>query len=99
MAARLREIDEMKEKFYSTVSHELRSPLNAMQEAARLIEAKSAGPLTPKQERLIAIFQKGTGAPVAAGERGARSLAHERGHVAGRAPPGSRWRSREAGDR
>lgn len=60
MAARLREIDQMKEKFYSTVSHELRSPLNAMQEAARLIEAKSAGPLTAKQERLIAIFNKGT---------------------------------------
>lgn len=61
MAARLREIDEMKEKFYATVSHELRSPLNAMQEAARLIDAKSVGPLTPKQERLIAIFQRGTG--------------------------------------
>jgi signal transduction histidine kinase len=60
MAARLRETDEMKEKFYATVSHELRSPLNAMREAVRLIEAKSAGPLTDKQKRLIAIFQKGT---------------------------------------
>jgi signal transduction histidine kinase len=59
MAARLRETDEMKGKFYATVSHELRSPLNAMREAARLIEAKTAGPLTEKQERLIAIFQKG----------------------------------------
>ncbi len=60
MAARLRETDEMKEKFYATVSHELRSPLNAMREATRLIESKSAGPLTEKQKRLIAIFQKGT---------------------------------------
>ena len=60
MAARLREIDEMKEKFYATVSHELRSPLNAMSEAARLIEAKTMGPLTDKQQRLIDIFQKGT---------------------------------------
>ena len=60
MAARLRETDEMKEKFYATVSHELRSPLNAMSEAARLIEARSAGPLTDKQKRLLAIFQKGT---------------------------------------
>lgn len=59
MAARLREIDEMKEKFYATVSHELQSPLNAMSEAIRMIEAKTAGPLTEKQERLIAIFQKG----------------------------------------
>ena len=40
MAARLRETDAMKEKFYATVSHELRSPLSAMREAARLIEAK-----------------------------------------------------------
>ena len=60
MAARLRETDAMKEKFYATVSHELRSPLGAMREAARLIETKRAGPLTEKQERLIAIFQDGT---------------------------------------
>jgi signal transduction histidine kinase len=60
MAARLREIDEMKEKFYATVSHELRSPLNAMREAVRLIEAKTSGPLTDKQQRLLDIFEKGT---------------------------------------
>lgn len=60
MAQRLRELDETKEKFYATVSHELRSPLNAMQEAVRLIGSKGAGPLTGKQERLIAILQKGT---------------------------------------
>lgn len=60
MAERLRELDETKEQFYATVSHELRSPLNAMQEAVRLIGSKSAGPVTPKQERLIAILQKGT---------------------------------------
>jgi two-component system, OmpR family, sensor histidine kinase BaeS len=59
MAARLREIDEMKEKFYATVSHELRSPLNAMQEAVRLLESKTSEPLTTRQERLIAIFEKG----------------------------------------
>lgn len=60
MAARLQEIDEIKEKFYATVSHELRSPLNAMREATRLIEAETVGPLTDKQRRLIAIFNKGT---------------------------------------
>lgn len=60
MAARLRETDEMKEKFYATVSHELRSPLNAMSEATRLLEARTAGTLTDKQKRLIDIFQKGT---------------------------------------
>ena len=60
MAARLRELDETKEQFYATVSHELRSPLNAMQEAVRLMSSQRAGPLTSKQERLIAILQKGT---------------------------------------
>lgn len=60
MAGRLREIDEMKEKFYATVSHELRSPLNAMREAVRLIEAKAGSPDPANQERLIAIFSKGT---------------------------------------
>jgi signal transduction histidine kinase len=59
MAARLRETDAMKEKFYATVSHELRSPLNAMSEAARLLDAKATGPLNEKQRRLIAIFHKG----------------------------------------
>lgn len=59
MAARLREIDAMKEKFYATVTHELRSPLNAMREAVRLIEAKGTGPLNQKQERLTAILDKG----------------------------------------
>jgi signal transduction histidine kinase len=59
MAARLREIDAMKESFYATVSHELRSPLNAMREAARLLEAQTAGPLTQKQQRLLDIFKKG----------------------------------------
>ena len=60
MAARLHEVDALKEKFYATVSHELRSPLNAMQEAARLLAGKMAGPITAKQERLIAICQRGT---------------------------------------
>src|SRR5437016_2020056 len=60
MAVRLREIDHLKEQFYSTVSHELRSPLNAMRESARLIEERAAGPLTAKQERLISIMHRST---------------------------------------
>lgn len=59
MAARLREVDEMKEQFYATVSHELRSPLMSMREAARIMEEKTAGPLTVKQDRLVAIIHKG----------------------------------------
>jgi signal transduction histidine kinase len=60
MVVRLREIDQLKEQFYATVSHELRSPLNAMRESARLIEEKAAGPLTDKQERLISIMRRST---------------------------------------
>jgi signal transduction histidine kinase len=60
MAVRLREIDQLKEQFYTTVSHELRSPLNAMRESARLIEERAAGPLTTKQERLISIMHRST---------------------------------------
>jgi len=58
MAVRLREIDQLKEQFYATVSHELRSPLNAMRESARLIEERAAGPLTDKQERLMSIVRR-----------------------------------------
>ena len=60
MVERLREIDQLKEQFYTTVSHELRSPLNAMRESARLIEERAAGPLTAKQERLISIMHRST---------------------------------------
>jgi signal transduction histidine kinase len=60
MAERLREVDQLKEQFYATVSHELRSPLNAMRESARLIEERTAGPLTGKQERLMSILRRST---------------------------------------
>ena len=59
MAARLREIEAIKEKFYATVSHELRSPLNAMREAVRLLDTRSAGALTERQGRLLSIVEKG----------------------------------------
>ena len=59
MAERLREIDEMKEQFYATMSHELRSPVMSMREAARLIHEGAAGPITEKQERLLAIIDRG----------------------------------------
>jgi signal transduction histidine kinase len=60
MTERLREVDQLKEQFYAMVSHELRSPLNAMRESARLIEERAAGPLTGKQERLMSILRRST---------------------------------------
>jgi len=60
MAARLREVEAMKEEFYSTISHELRSPLTAIGEAAHLLHENVPGPLTPKQARLVVIVQQST---------------------------------------
>lgn len=56
MAVRLREIEQLKEQFYATVSHELRSPLTSAREAASLLQQGGAGPLTEKQEKLLAII-------------------------------------------
>jgi len=58
MAARLRQLDEMKEEFFATLSHELRSPLTSVREASHLLVDEVAGPLTPKQVRLVEIIQR-----------------------------------------
>ncbi len=56
MAAQLRELDELKESFLATVSHELRSPLTSMREAAHLLGDGVPGELNAKQARLVAII-------------------------------------------
>jgi signal transduction histidine kinase len=58
MAARLRQLDEMKEEFFATLSHELRSPLTSVREASHLLADHVAGPLSPKQARLVEIIQR-----------------------------------------
>ncbi len=58
MAARLRQLDEMKEEFFATLSHELRSPLTSVREAAHLLADQVAGPMTAKQARLVEIIQR-----------------------------------------
>jgi signal transduction histidine kinase len=45
----------MKEEFIATISHELRSPLTSVREAANLLGDGVPGPLNPKQKRLVAI--------------------------------------------
>ncbi len=57
MAARLHEAEAMKEEFYSTISHELRSPLTSVREAAHLLHEGVPGPLTAKQARLVLIVE------------------------------------------
>jgi two-component system sensor histidine kinase GlrK len=56
MAARLRELDELKQAFLATVSHELRSPLTSMREAALLLRDRVGGDLSDRQGRLVAII-------------------------------------------
>lgn len=56
MAARLREVDHLKEEFFSHISHELRTPLTSIKEATHLLVDGVQGPLTPKQERLVGII-------------------------------------------
>lgn len=60
MAVRLREADQVKEQFYATMSHELRSPLTSAREAAHLLQLGGPGPLTEKQEKLVAIIHNST---------------------------------------
>jgi len=56
MAARLRRMEETKEEFFATVSHELRSPLTSIRGAADLLRDGVPGPLTDKQARLLEII-------------------------------------------
>ena len=55
MAAKLREVETMKQEFFSTISHELRTPLTSIREGVHLLREGAYGPLTPKQERLVTI--------------------------------------------
>lgn len=61
MAARLRQLDELKEAFLATVSHELRSPLTSIREAAHLLREEVPGSLNPGQARLVAIVEESSG--------------------------------------
>src|SRR5213593_308422 len=52
MASQLRQAEEAKREFFTTVSHELRSPLTSIRGAVDLLHAGNPGPLTEKQVRL-----------------------------------------------
>jgi two-component system, NtrC family, sensor histidine kinase GlrK len=57
MAERLREVDQLKEEFFSHISHELRTPLTSVKEATHLLLERVPGELTPRQARLVQIIQ------------------------------------------
>jgi two-component system, NtrC family, sensor histidine kinase GlrK len=58
MAARLRRMDETKQEFFARISHELRSPLTSVREAAHLLRDGIPGALNPKQARLVGIVEQ-----------------------------------------
>lgn len=60
MAERLREVDRLKEEFFSHISHELRTPLTAVREATQLLRDEVPGALAPKQARLVDIIGDNT---------------------------------------
>jgi two-component system, NtrC family, sensor histidine kinase GlrK len=60
MAARLRQHEHLKEEFFATLSHELRSPITSVREAAHLLADGVPGPLGPKQARLVDIIRRST---------------------------------------
>ena len=56
MAQQLRQVDEMKEEFFATISHDLKSPLGSISEAAYLLREGATGSLTSRQSRLVGII-------------------------------------------
>jgi signal transduction histidine kinase len=60
MAAQLRRMDETKEEFFATLSHELRSPLTSVREAAHLLRDGVPGALNAKQARLVTLVERST---------------------------------------
>lgn len=50
----LLELDKMKDQFLGILSHELRTPINAIMGFASILDDGVAGPLTPKQQPFVA---------------------------------------------
>ena len=57
-AAALRRADEMKSRFLWHVSHEFRTPLNAIQALTRLLLEHTDGPLSAEQEKQVTYIRK-----------------------------------------
>ncbi|HEU4535956.1 MAG TPA: HAMP domain-containing sensor histidine kinase, partial [Polyangiaceae bacterium] len=52
---RLLEIDQLKQSFLASVSHELRSPLARLREALALLSDGTCGPLSAQQKRVLGV--------------------------------------------
>ena len=56
-----RELDDVKSKFISNVTHELRTPIVAMQKAISIVVTQSAGPLNETQLNFLNIISRNMG--------------------------------------
>jgi len=53
-----KELDELKNKFVSNVSHELRAPMNCIKESINLLLEHFAGPVSPEQEKILDLAKR-----------------------------------------
>lgn len=60
MAARLAELDRLKQDFVAGVSHDLRAPLASIEETTRFLLEELGGPLEPRQRRMLELNLQAT---------------------------------------
>ncbi len=57
-AEQLRQANDLKSRFLAYMSHEFRTPINAMRSITRLLLDRVDGPLTPEQEKQVRFIQE-----------------------------------------
>jgi two-component system sensor histidine kinase GlrK len=58
MSNKLNELDKMKSDFFSSIAHELRTPLSTIKMGTYLLKEGMEGPITEKQKDLLIVFEK-----------------------------------------